>query len=110
MHIGFDAKRLFFNSSGLGVYSRSTVDILNRYAPQNRYTLFTPKEGNRCGFHVPETMEVVRPHGPAASFGSLWRSYGMGRSIRKIGVYINHGHSAELPSEIARMGARDVGT
>ncbi len=53
MNIGFDAKRLFFNGSGLGNYSRSTVGLLLRYAPENRYTLFTPKEGNSCGFGVP---------------------------------------------------------
>lgn len=110
MHIGFDAKRLFFNSSGLGVYSRSTVDILRRYAPQNHYTLFTPKEGNRCGFPLSDDIGIVRPRGMAASFGSLWRSYGMAGDIRRSGVEIYHGLSAELPSDIRRAGVRSVVT
>lgn len=110
MKIGFDAKRLFFNASGLGVYSRSTVGILHRYAPQNKYALFTPKEGNRCGSTVPEDIEIIAPHGLAASFGSLWRSYLMGKDIKRSGVDIYHGLSAELPSDIRRSGARSVVT
>lgn len=107
MHIGFDAKRLFFNHSGLGNYSRSTVGLLRKYAPQHRYTLFTPREGNRCGFDTDRT-EVVRPHGAAALAPSLWRSYGMARAIRRSGVEVYHGLSNELPADIRRSGARSV--
>ena len=85
MNVGFDAKRLFFNGSGLGNYARSTVRLLAEYAPDNRYTLFTPREGNCCGFEVPDNAGIVTPQGIRALSGSLWRSYAMGRAIRLSG-------------------------
>lgn len=108
MHIGFDAKRLFFNGSGLGNYSRSTVELLTRYAPENRYTLFTPKEENRCGFQVGDSVGVITPQGIRAVSGSLWRSYGMSRAIRLSGVDIFHGLSNELPADILRSGTKSI--
>jgi glycosyltransferase involved in cell wall biosynthesis len=110
MKIGFDAKRLFFNGSGLGVYSRSTLDVLLKYAPMNEYTLFSPREGNRYGFEVPGNVNVVLPGGMASRFGSLWRSYAMGGAIRRSGVDIYHGLSAELPADIRRAKVRSVVT
>lgn len=110
MRIGFDAKRVFFNRSGLGVYSRSTVGLLAKYAPENHYTLFSPKRGNPVGFDIPEDVEVVYPHGLAAKAPSLWRSYGMAADIRRNGIKIYHGLSHELPSDIRRAGVRSVVT
>lgn len=108
MHIGFDAKRLFFNGSGLGNYSRSTAELLLKYAPENRYTLFSPKEGNRQGFVAPDNVGIITPQGVRALSGSLWRSYAMSRAIRLSGVDIYHGLSNELPSDIERSGARSI--
>jgi len=34
MRIGFDAKRAFFNFSGLGNYSRNTIQYLNQHYPE----------------------------------------------------------------------------
>lgn len=108
MHIGFDAKRLFFNGSGLGNYSRSTVELLAKYMPGNRYTLFSPKEGNRHGFAVPDNMGIITPQGIRALSGSLWRSYAMSRALRLSGVDIYHGLSNELPADISRGRVRSV--
>lgn len=108
MKIGFDAKRLFFNGSGLGNYSRSTVRLLMTYAPENRYALFTPREGNHHGFDVPESAGVITPQGIRALSGSLWRSYGMSRALRISGIDIYHGLSNELPADIARSGVGSV--
>ena len=43
MRIGFDAKRLFNNFTGLGNHSRTTIDILTAEFPDNEYWLYTPK-------------------------------------------------------------------
>ena len=43
MNIGFDAKRLYNNFTGLGNHSRTTIDILTDYYPENTYFLYTPK-------------------------------------------------------------------
>ena len=37
MRIGFDAKRAFSNNTGLGNYSRDTIQILSSYIPNNKY-------------------------------------------------------------------------
>lgn len=108
MNIGFDAKRLFFNGSGLGNYSRSTVGLLMKYVPDNKYTLFTPKEGNRCGFDLPDDAGVVTPQGVRSLSGSLWRSYAMSRAIRLSGVDLFHGLSNELPADVRRSGVQSV--
>ncbi|MDR0907272.1 MAG: glycosyltransferase family 4 protein [Rikenellaceae bacterium] len=110
MQIGFDAKRAFFNRSGLGVYSRSTVALLAKYAPDNHYTLFSPKAGNPAGFAVPEGVDVVYPRGLASAVPSLWRTYAMAGSIRSSGVGVYHGLSHELPADIHRARVRSVVT
>ena len=44
MKIGFDAKRVFFNNTGLGNYSRDSVRVLSKYFPKNKYVLYTTKK------------------------------------------------------------------
>ena len=110
MRIGFDAKRVFFNRSGLGAYSRDTVELLSRYCPDREYLLFSPREGNPVGFVVPEDVETIYPEGVSRRFSSLWRSYAMSGSLRRHGVEIYHGLSNELPADIRRSGARSVVT
>lgn len=44
MKIGFDAKRLFNNFTGLGNYSRTLVSGINQVAPEHELFLFTPKK------------------------------------------------------------------
>lgn len=108
MIIGFDAKRIFFNRSGLGVYGRSTIDILSRYAPENNYVLFSPKRKAAVNYAVPKNINVVYPAGLMARFPSIWRSYCMGRDICRNGIEIYHGLSHELPAGIDRADVRSV--
>jgi hypothetical protein len=42
MNIGFEAKRIFHNKTGLGNYSRDLVRILSHYFPENNYLLYNP--------------------------------------------------------------------
>ena len=42
MKIGFDAKRAFNNSTGLGNYSRLVILSLLENFPEHQYYLFTP--------------------------------------------------------------------
>ena len=43
MNIGYDAKRIFLNHSGLGNYSRNVLDILAKKHPKTQFKLYTPK-------------------------------------------------------------------
>ena len=47
MIIGFEAKKVFENRSGLGNYSRNTINLLAKYYPENQYKLFAQKALNR---------------------------------------------------------------
>ena len=95
MRIGFDAKRLFNNFTGLGNHSRTTVDILTEFYPGNEYLLYTPKIKNNdvTGQY---TDKAILPHGLLR--GSAWRTLGLAHAAKKDGVDIFHGLSNELPS------------
>lgn len=110
MHIAFDAKRIFFNRSGLGNYSRSTVDLLARHAPENTYTLFSPSRNARVAYTPADGVTTVYPTAPAAWFPSLWRSCAMHRSIRKVHPDVYHGLSNELPLDIRKARVKSVVT
>jgi hypothetical protein len=43
MKIGFEAKRIFHNRTGLGNYSRDLINGLSKYFPENTYFLYNPK-------------------------------------------------------------------
>ena len=112
MKIGYDAKRLFFNGSGLGNYSRSTVEMVARFRPETRIALFSPKPGNTQGFILPPNAET---HYPSSRFlrgplRSLWRTCLLGRDAGKAGCDLYHGLSHELPTDIGRSGVRSVVT
>lgn len=113
MRIGYDAKRLFFNSSGLGNYSRSTVEMVARLAPETEIVLFSPKHGNTQNFVLPPNVTVHYParqsifRGPLSSY---WRSLHMGKDIRREKIDLFHGLSHELPGNIANSGAKSIVT
>ncbi|MDX9705802.1 MAG: glycosyltransferase, partial [Weeksellaceae bacterium] len=98
MRIGFDAKRAFFNTSGLGNYSRSTIELLTKFYPQNDFLLFTPSIENAIDFKYPEKAEIIQPkHLIERTFKSWWRSFKMASSIAEHELDIFHGLSGELP-------------
>ncbi|MBR4793821.1 MAG: glycosyltransferase family 4 protein [Bacteroidaceae bacterium] len=97
MRIGFDAKRLFNNFTGLGNHSRTTVDILTQFYPENEYLLYTPKirHNDITGKY---TDNAILPHGLLR--GSAWRTLGLAHAAKKDGVDIFHGLSNELPARL----------
>ena len=109
--IGFDAKRAFFNNSGLGNYSRNLLFALAKNHPENSYFLFTPKTKgryymeNEAQFKLiePDTffLRLIRP---------LWRMTYMKNDIKRQKLQIFHGLSHELPFGIEKTGAKSVVT
>lgn len=96
--VGFDAKRAFSNSSGLGQYSRNHIRMLASVLPPNRMVLFSPKieradfadEMHRAG------IRIVSPNQNAR----IWRIWGMGKEIKEQGVSVFHSLSPELPLDL----------
>ena len=111
MRIGFDAKRAYHNTTGLGHYSRTLIRSLVQYYPQHRYLLFTPRRSGRFHFSDLSQVEEVLPAGfPASLLPGWWRSSGMTRDLRKREVGLYHGLSHELPLGIGRTGIPSVVT
>lgn len=108
MEIGFDAKRLFNNTTGLGNYSRTLVRNLQLYYPEHSYHLYsskTPNNENTKGFHE----ATFKTHSPN-SLKPFWRSHTITRDLRKHGIQVFHGLSHQLPQGIHRSGIRTVVT
>jgi glycosyltransferase involved in cell wall biosynthesis len=98
MRIGFDAKRAFFNRSGLGNYSRDTINILSEYFSMNDYVLYTPKPEKSIPFYKAQNISVVGPQGFwTKKFSSYWRTYKMANQLKDNKIQLFHGLSNELP-------------
>lgn len=110
MKIGFDAKRAFLNTSGLGNYSRNTLNALFNTFPANQYMLFTPEIGNGL-FENYRKFDVISPENPASRvFKSLWRSFSISTQLKHHQVDLFHGLSNELPTGIEKTGIPGVVT
>ncbi len=114
MRIGFDAKRAFHNSRGLGNYSRDLITGLSKYYSSHEYFLFTPpvemgentrwaKDYNNLRIITPQTFL-------AKKFSSLWRSFSLKDEISKYELDIFHGLSHELPVGISNSNCKSVVT
>lgn len=114
MKIGFDAKRAFCNSTGLGNYSRTLLQNLYQLFPEHSYTLFTPKVKDESFAKLAaanKNMTVVRPNGPLAkTFSSVWRSFFLHNELSKQNIDLYHGLSHELPVYISQLKIKKVVT
>ncbi len=111
MRIGFDAKRAFYNTSGLGNYSRNTIKLLaNRY-PDNQYLLYTPGINGRLDFELPSGSHIEQPQSSLGRYcGPCWRSVALSRRLVKDGIELYHGLSHDLPMNMAGSSIRKVVT
>jgi len=93
MRIAFDAKRIFNNQTGLGNYSRTLVDNLRQFYPEEAYLLFTPKLSEGPNKYKAAFKTIT----PNASFKHIWRSYGIRKDLEKERIDLYHGLSNEIP-------------
>ena len=111
MRIGFDAKRLFCNFTGLGNYSRNNIVALRDQFPENDYVLFTPRmrinEVTRP-FTEMKGVEVKLPE--TMLKGGLWRTCLLSGVLSHEHIDLFHGLSHELPLGIGRSGVASVVT
>ncbi len=105
MRIGFDAKRLFTNFTGLGNYSRNIVRHFHQVYPEDELSLFTPsiRENSRTNpFSEDSSYKIIVPSG----FKPLWRSLDIVKDISISGIQVYHGLSHELPLGLSKL---DIG-
>ncbi|MEM6803378.1 MAG: glycosyltransferase family 1 protein [Bacteroidota bacterium] len=106
MKIGFDAKRLFHNFTGLGNYSRSLIRNLSQYANEDiDIHLYTPKTS------LHQRLSYFRDNYPVhtnADKKILWRTKRIVSDLLKDKMDIYHGLSHEIPWGIGRKGIKTL--
>src|ERR1035437_2748452 len=109
LKIGFDAKRLFNNNTGLGNYSRTLVSKLKEQYPDNDYTLYAPKiiRNEQTESFLQGGYSIRQPESMP---GWLWRSAYVANLIKKDKLEVYHGLSHELPMGIHRTATCSIVT
>jgi len=112
MNIGFEAKRIFHNKTGLGNYSRDLVRILSHFFPDRNYYLYNPKPAKKALF-IPNNINVFEKQ-PTGSFNrrfyNFWRQRAIIRDLKNDNIGLFHGLSGELPSGLSKNGIRSIVT
>ena len=112
MTVGFDAKRIVRNATGLGSYSRTLVnDLAAAGADSLDLRLYAPDEGH----DELRQQVIVRPnvhfcYPKNSMFKAWWRSRGIVRDLVADGVQLFHGLSGELPAGLRKSGIKSVVT
>ena len=112
LKIGFDAKRIVRNGTGLGSYGRTLVNDLASYPLELR--LYAPDQGRdhlRQQIRLQENVRFCYPAPSHLPFNkALWRSKGIVSDLKRDGIQLFHGLSGELPIGIHRSGVKSVVT
>ncbi|MCC5943288.1 MAG: glycosyltransferase family 4 protein [Bernardetiaceae bacterium] len=112
MRIGYEAKRVFHNKTGLGNYSRDLIRIMSYYYPYNQYLLYNPKPAKEQVFE-PDGKKVLEKLPQSKwdiKFYNLWRQFRMVEDLKADGIEIFHGLSGELPNGLAAAGIKSIVT
>lgn len=112
MTIGFDAKRLFHNKTGLGNYSRDVVRLLSSGYPQHNYFLYNPKKA-KIELDTSANVNVFEKMPSSAIlrfFNKLWRQKFIVNDLAKDKVELFHGLSGEIPIGLKNYKIKSVVT
>jgi glycosyltransferase involved in cell wall biosynthesis len=111
MRLGYDAKRAFFNRSGLGNYSRDVLNMLAEYFPMNEYFLYSPQPQKPLYTLNPTNQQLIVPQKRLHQwFPFYWRSYFLYKQIENDKIDLFHGLSNEIPFHIHRTNIPSVVT
>lgn len=114
MKIGYDAKRMFLNYSGLGNYSRNVLESLAKRYTDTQYFLYTPSKKKQESLSFVSAMKHVKtiePNPPFKGlFSTFWRQFFVLREALSDKVQIYHGLSNELPFSRKRKNLKLVVT
>ncbi len=108
--IGFDAKRIVKNGTGLGSYGRTLVNDLSTLPLQLR--LYAPDQGrDDLRMQIADKENVKFCYPLSTPLGkAFWRSKGIVSDLKRDGVQLFHGLSGELPIGIGQSGIKSVVT
>jgi glycosyltransferase involved in cell wall biosynthesis len=107
--IGYDAKRLFNNFTGLGNYSRTLLEDLSGYFPEQEYFLFSPevKKNDRTKPFFDQSKYTIKT---ASSDLAIWRSFGIKKDLLENRIQLFHGLSHEIPVGLQKTNIKSIVT
>jgi glycosyltransferase involved in cell wall biosynthesis len=111
LHIGFDAKRIVRNGTGLGAYGRTLVNDLAQYPL--KLSLYAPDAGrdplrNQIAERPNIAFKFANKRWPLGN--AYWRTKGIVADLKRDGIQLYHGLSGELPLGISQSGIPSVVT
>ena len=115
MIIGFDAKRIVRNNTGLGNYCRTLINDMIRCNNSNmKLLLYTPDKGRdslRNQIIESDNSKFIFPKKKLGKlYKSLWRTKNIVKQLIDDNVQIYHGLSGELPLGLRNSGIKSVVT
>ena len=112
MRLGYDAKRAFHNSSGLGNYSRDIIRIMSENFPENEFFLYNPKSKGNKKWLLKHTHVQIRYPDTFfwKKFSGLWRQTAISKQIAKDKIDIFHGLSGEIPRGLDKSVSKVIVT
>ncbi len=108
MRIGYEAKRVFHNHSGLGNFSRNLIRALALSYPGNEYYLYNPKKPKIAFGDEWPFIKELRPSFKNPLFVNIWRQRLLSERAKKDKVDLFHGLSQELPAGLKKRGVPSV--
>lgn len=112
--IGYDAKRIVRNGTGLGSYGRTLINDLAPLMPNTNLRLYAPDAGRddlRNQVELRDNVQFCYPdHLRFRLQRDWWRVKGVVKDLKADGVELYHGLSGELPSGLAAAGIPGVVT
>ncbi|APU08801.1 glycosyl transferase family 1 [Cellulophaga lytica] len=111
MIVGFDAKRIFHNNTGLGNYGRDLVRIICQHTDINKLILYNTKPSNKDRVFKSPLISVVYPNSWLwKKFSSIWRVCALKNSIINDNPNIYHGITGEIPLGLHKTGVKSIVT
>lgn len=112
MKIGFEAKRVFHNKTGLGNYSRDLIRILSKFYPDDVYYLYNPKSAKTSLFNVNNinVFEIFPSSKILKFFKNYWRQFAVVQDLKMKNIQLFHGLSGELPLGLKKHNIKSVVT
>ncbi len=110
--IGFEAKRLFHNKTGLGNYCRNLVNQLSEFYPKNEYFLYNPQK-KRKELFKPNNVNVLEKNPNSKLnkyFFNYWRQFSITKDLKIDNIDIFHGLSGEIPYGLKQNKIKSVVT
>jgi glycosyltransferase involved in cell wall biosynthesis len=109
--IGYDAKRIFHNTTGLGNYGRDLVRILSKRNENLLFYLYNPKSKIVESLKLTQNIFERLPEKVIwKRLSSLWRQGPILKQLKRDNITLFHGLTGELPRGINKTKIKTIVT